>query len=97
MQPAWFSLSEEQRGELVQSHKAILAEFPEVEVNVSRSFGLGDQEWVFGCEVHNLARYEELNRKLRGSPFNEFVLIDSPALLGTCVSAHEALELCGAL
>lgn len=97
MQPAWFAMPQADRAELVKEHKALMAEFAEVEVNVARSFGLGEQEWVFGCEVHNMARYEAMHRKLRASSFNEFVLLDSPPLVGTCVSAHEALELCGAL
>jgi chlorite dismutase len=97
MQPVWFALGDDERKQMVEGYKALVSEHSKVEVNVARSFGMGDQDWVFGCEIPDLAEYEAMVRKLREGAFNEYVLEDGPTLLGRCLTAHEALELCGAL
>lgn len=97
VQREFFALASDERARLVGECVEIGREHPQVAADAASSFGLGDQDWVLGFQVSDLAAFEALTRALRATELARLALVDAPVLLGRHVSAHEVLEMCGAL
>lgn len=93
----WYGLGAEERGRMMRDHVKVAHEHPSIHATVAYSHGIGDQECVFGFEVGNLEEFEELAGKLRETEVSQHAAVHQPVIVGTAVTAHEALELCGAL
>ncbi len=93
----WFFLPFEDRKRIVHAWQAVVARHPGIRVTSSYGFGLGDAEWVLEFESSSLGDYEELARELCETEVGKYARFEGPVLVGRKVTAHEALELAGAL
>lgn len=93
----WFALPEAERGAMMREHGSIARKYPAVWGQTISTFGLGDQDWLVAMDVAKLEEFEAMIREMRHGKAAAYHKVHQPVLVGRCVTAHEALELCGAL
>jgi chlorite dismutase len=94
---AWYALTADERGKKMSAHGEIARKYKDVYSQPVASCGIGDQDWVMGFQVARLSDFEAMVREMRGTEASEYVMIDSPVLVGRKVPSYHALELCGAI
>jgi len=77
----WYLLPFEKRSEMMKEHINVGKKFPQVRLNTSYSFGMGDQDFMLAFETDNLIDFQDLIMKLRETQVNRYVVRDTPMIV----------------
>ncbi|HSW97890.1 MAG TPA: chlorite dismutase family protein [Candidatus Saccharimonadales bacterium] len=79
----WYSLSFEQRKELMKGHIAIGRNYPQITQLLLYSYGVDDQEFIVSYETDDLLDFQSLVIDLRADKVRAYTLNDTPIF--TCL------------
>ena len=79
----WYLLPQEQRQKMMDQHINVSEKYPQVTLNTTYSFGIGDQDFMLAFECDNLRDFQNLIMDLRQTPVSAYVAVDTPMI--TCV------------
>ena len=77
----WYLLPLEDRIKMMDEHITIGRRFPQVRLNTSYSFGLGDQDFMLAFETTDLMAFQDLIVKLRETRVSRYVVKDTPMIV----------------
>lgn len=77
----WYLFPFEKRSEMMKEHINVGKKFPQVRLNTSYSFGMGDQDFMLAFETDNLIDFQDLIMKLRETQVNRYVVRDTPMIV----------------
>jgi chlorite dismutase len=77
----WYLLPFEERKKMMDEHIAVGRKFPQIRLNTSYSFGLGDQDFMLAFETENLKDFQDLIVKLRETQVSRYVVKDTPMIV----------------
>jgi chlorite dismutase len=77
----WYLLPFEKRSEMMKEHINVGKKFPQIRLNTSYSFGMGDQDFMLAFETDNLMDFQDLIMKLRETQVNRYVVRDTPMIV----------------
>ena len=79
----WYLLPQEQRQKMMDQHINVSEKYPQVTLNTTYSFGIGDQDFMLAFECDNLRDFQNLIMDLRQTAVSAYVAVDTPMI--TCV------------
>ena len=79
----WYLLPQPQRQKMMDQHISVSEKYPQVTLNTTYSFGIGDQDFMLAFECDNLRDFQNLIMDLRQTRVSTYVAVDTPML--TCV------------
>ena len=79
----WYLLPQPQRQKMMDQHISVSEKYPQVTLNTTYSFGIGDQDFMLAFECDNLRDFQNLIMDLRQTPVSAYVAVDTPMI--TCV------------
>ena len=79
----WYLLPKEQRQKMMDQHITVSEKYPQVALNTTYSFGIGDQDFMLAFECEDLRDFQNLIMDLRQTKVSAYVAIDTPMI--TCV------------
>jgi chlorite dismutase len=77
----WYLLPFTKRSEMMKEHINVGKKFPQIRLNTSYSFGMGDQDFMLAFETDNLMDFQDLIMKLRETQVNRYVVRDTPMIV----------------
>jgi len=77
----WYLLPFEQRKKMMEEHIAIGRKFPQVRLNTTYSFGIGDQDFMLAFETADLMAFQELIMQLRETQVSRYIVRDTPMIV----------------
>lgn len=77
----WYLLPFAKRNEMMKEHINVGKKFPQIRLNTSYSFGMGDQDFMLAFETDNLMDFQDLIMKLRETQVNRYVVRDTPMIV----------------
>jgi len=77
----WYLLPYEKRNEMMEEHINVGRKFPQIRLNTSYSFGIGDQDFMLAFETDNLMDFQELIIKLRETQVSRYIVRDTPMIV----------------
>jgi chlorite dismutase len=77
----WYLLPLEDRMKMMDEHITVGRRFPQVRLNTSYSFGLGDQDFMLAFETTDLMAFQDLIVKLRETRVSRYVVKDTPMIV----------------
>ena len=77
----WYLLPYEKRSEMMKEHINVGRKFPQIRLNTSYSFGIGDQDFMLAFETDNLLDFQELIIKLRETQVSRYIVRDTPMIV----------------
>ena len=77
----WYLLPFEKRSEMMKEHINIGRKFPQIKLNTSYSYGIGDQDFMLAFETDNLMDFQDLIIKLRETQVSRYVVKDTPMIV----------------
>jgi chlorite dismutase len=92
---AWYSLSQEERQNLMDEHIRVGHEWPDVKLNTTYSYGLDDQEFVVAFETDFISRFLDLLMALRLTEASKYTLRDTPSFTCTAMDMAACLNAVG--
>jgi len=78
--PEWYLLTNEKRQELMDEHIEVSERYPQVALNTTYSFGIGDQDFMLAFEVDDLRDFQDLIMDLRKTQVSRYVTADIPMI-----------------
>jgi chlorite dismutase len=91
----WYSLSPEQRQEMMDEHIRVGSKYRSVRLHTTYSFGLDDQEFVVAFETDHPSDFLDLVQELRETKASAFTLRDTPMFTCRQRTLAECLEALG--
>ena len=79
----WYLLPQTQRQKMMDQHISVSEKYPQVTLNTTYSFGIGDQDFMLAFECEDLRDFQNLIMDLRQTKVSAYVAIDTPMI--TCV------------
>ena len=79
----WYLLPQAQRQKMMDQHISVSEKYPQVTLNTTYSFGIGDQDFMLAFECEDLRDFQNLIMDLRQTKVSAYVAIDTPMI--TCV------------
>jgi chlorite dismutase len=77
----WYLLPFEERMKMMDEHIAVGRKFPQVRLNTSYSFGIGDQDFMLAFETNDLMVFQDLIVQLRETRVSSYVVKDTPMIV----------------
>ncbi len=77
----WYLLPFEKRNEMMKEHIAVGKKYPQIRLNTSYSFGIGDQDFMLAFETDNLMDFQDLIMKLRETQVSKYIIRDTPMIV----------------
>jgi chlorite dismutase len=77
----WYLLPFEDRMKMMDEHIAVGRKFPQVRLNTSYSFGIGDQDFMLAFETNDLMVFQDLIVQLRETRVSSYVVKDTPMIV----------------
>ena len=65
----------------MKEHINVGRKFPQIKLNTSYSYGIGDQDFMLAFETDNLMDFQDLIIKLRETQVNKYVVKDTPMIV----------------
>ena len=94
-QRPWYSLSKQERGEMMREHAMIGKRYPGVTLNTAFSFGMDDQEFMTAFETDSVHDFVDLMMEMRESRASAYTERDTPIFTCIRMGAREALDTLG--
>lgn len=76
----WYLLPFEERKKMMDEHIKVGRRYPEIRLNTTYSFGIGDQDFVLAFEADDLAIFQNLIIDLRETQVSRYILKDIPMI-----------------
>lgn len=80
----WYLLPLETRKQMMDEHIKVGRKYPDIRLNTTYSFGIGDQDFMLAFETDDLSSFQDLIMELRETQVSRYVLKDLPMI--PCVS-----------
>jgi chlorite dismutase len=80
----WYLLPLEKRKQMMDEHIKVGRKYPEIRLNTTYSFGIGDQDFMLAFETDDLSYFQDLIMELRETQISRYILKDIPMI--PCVS-----------
>lgn len=77
----WYLLPFQDRKKMMDEHIDVGRQFPNIRLNTSYSFGLGDQDFMLAFETDDLMDFQDLIVKLRETQVSKYVVKDTPMIV----------------
>jgi chlorite dismutase len=77
----WYLLPFEDRMKMMDEHISVGRKFPQVRLNTSYSFGIGDQDFMLAFETNDLMVFQDLIVQLRETRVSSYVVKDTPMIV----------------
>src|ERR671916_2640281 len=77
----WYLLPFEDRMQMMEEHITVGRKFPQVRINTSYSFGIGDQDFMLAFETNDLMVFQDLIVQLRETRVSKYVIKDTPMMV----------------
>ncbi|HEX9678546.1 chlorite dismutase family protein [Nitrososphaera sp.] len=84
----WYLMPFEERKQMMEEHIAVGRKYPQVRLNTTYSFGIGDQDFMLAFETPDLVVFQELIMRLRETQVSKYIVRDTPMI--PCV--HKNIE-----
>jgi chlorite dismutase len=91
----WYLLPFEKRSEMMKEHINIGRKFPQVKLNTSYSYGIGDQDFMLAFETDNLVDFQDLIINLRETQVSKYVVKDTPMIVCVYKKIFEIIKSLG--
>jgi chlorite dismutase len=91
----WYLLPYEKRKEMMDEHIAVGQKYPQIKLNTSYSFGIGDQDFMLAFETDNLLDFQDLIIKLRETRVSKYVVTDTPMIVCVYKDVEELIRSLG--
>ncbi|MDQ2685691.1 MAG: chlorite dismutase family protein [Thermoproteota archaeon] len=76
----WYLLPFEERKEMMEEHIKVGRKYPEILLNTTYSFGIGDQDFMLAFETNSLSRFQDLIIDLRETQVSRYIIKDTPMI-----------------
>ena len=76
----WYLLPFEKRKQMMDEHIKIGRKYPEIRLNTTYSFGIGDQDFMLAFETNDLSRFQNLIIDLRETEVSRYIIKDTPMI-----------------
>jgi len=80
----WYLLPLETRKQMMDEHIKVGRKYPDIRLNTTYSFGIGDQDFMLAFETEDLSSFQDLIMELRETQVSRYILKDLPMI--PCVS-----------
>lgn len=80
----WYLLPLETRKQMMEEHIKVGRKYPDIRLNTTYSFGIGDQDFMLAFETDDLSSFQDLIMELRETQVSRYILKDLPMI--PCVS-----------
>ena len=70
----WYLLPFEKRKEMMEEHIRVGRKYPEIRLNTTYSFGIGDQDFMLAFETDNLSKFQNLIIDLRETQVSRYII-----------------------
>jgi len=77
----WYLLPQEQRQKMMDQHINVSEKYPQVTLNTTYSFGIGDQDFMLAFECDNLVDFQNLIMDLRQIKVSAYIAVDTPMIV----------------
>ncbi|MFQ5940136.1 MAG: chlorite dismutase family protein [Nitrososphaerales archaeon] len=77
----WYLLPFEERKKMMEEHIVVGRKFPQVKLNTTYSFGLGDQDFMLAFETDDLSAFQDLIMQLREIQVSKYIVKDTPMMV----------------
>lgn len=77
----WYLLPPEQRQEMMDEHIEVGRKYPQILLNTTYSFGIGDQDFMLAFETDDLGAFQNLIMDLRKTKVSKYVTVDTPMIV----------------
>src|SRR5215510_6870961 len=91
----WYLLPYEKRKEMMDEHIAVGQKYPQIKLNTSYSFGIGDQDFMLAFETNTLLDFQDLIIKLRETRVSKYVVTDTPMIVCVYKDVEELVRSLG--
>ena len=71
----------EQRQKMMDQHIRVSEKYPQVTLNTTYSFGIGDQDFMLAFECDDLRDFQNLIMDLRQTKVSAYVAVDTPMIV----------------
>ena len=73
----WYLLPFEKRKQMMDEHIKVGRKYPEIRLNTTYSFGIGDQDFMLAFETDDLSRFQNLIMDLRETEVSRYIIKDT--------------------
>ncbi len=82
----WYLLPFEKRKKMMEEHIKIGRKYPDIRLNTTYSFGIGDQDFMLAFETLDMSKFQDLIMELRETQVSKYIVKDLPMI--PCVLKH---------
>ncbi len=76
----WYLLPLEKRKQMMDEHINVGRKYPDIRLNTTYSFGIGDQDFMLAFETDDLSLFQNLIMDLRETQVSRYILKDLPMI-----------------
>jgi chlorite dismutase len=76
----WYLLPFEKRKQMMNEHIKVGRKYPEIRLNTTYSFGIGDQDFMLAFETDDLSKFQNLIMDLRETEVSRYIIKDTPMI-----------------
>ena len=91
----WYLLPFEKRKQMMDEHIKIGRRYPEIRLNTTYSFGIGDQDFILAFETDDLSMFQNLIMDLRETEVSRYIIKDTPMIPCVLKSMDEIIKSLG--
>jgi chlorite dismutase len=91
----WYLLPFEKRKQMMDEHIKIGRKYPEIRLNTTYSFGIGDQDFMLAFETNNLSMFQNLIMDLRETEVSKYIIKDIPMIPCVLKDMNEIIKSLG--
>lgn len=88
----WYLLPLEERRKMMEEHRRAGEAFPQIKLNTTYSFGIGDQDFMLAFECDEPVDFVDLVQKLRETQARRYTAQDTPFFVCRKAPAREIVE-----
>jgi len=86
---AWYQLTRDKRRDMMKIHNEIGHKFPNVKINTTYQYGLGDYDFMLAFETSDPKEFSDLVQALRETEARVYTVTDVPLIPGVKKTAEE--------
>jgi chlorite dismutase len=91
----WYLLPFEKRKQMMDEHIKIGRKYPEIRLNTTYSFGIGDQDFMLAFETKDLSMFQNLIMDLRETEVSRYIIKDTPMIPCVLKDMNEIIKSLG--
>ena len=91
----WYLLPFEERKQMMNEHIKVGRKYPEIRLNTTYSFGVGDQDFMLAFETDDLSMFQNLIMDLRETEVSRYIIKDTPMIPCVLKDMNEIIKSLG--